>query len=60
MHHVSVESILALVLKDLTEKEQIELLERLQTYLTNQDQLASQIEMVLSKAQSLLFQIKEN
>lgn len=54
MNHMSVEYILSLVMKDLSERDQIELLERLQTYLTNQDQLASQIELVLSKAQNLL------
>jgi phosphatidate cytidylyltransferase len=51
---MSVGTILALVINNLSLKEQVELLERLQTYLTNQDHLNSQIESVLAKAQHLL------
>jgi phosphatidate cytidylyltransferase len=54
MYNVSVGTILALVINNLSSKEQVELLERLQTYLANQDHLASQIEAVMSKAQHLL------
>ncbi|OAD09245.1 hypothetical protein MUCCIDRAFT_32731 [Mucor lusitanicus CBS 277.49] len=54
MYNVSVGTILALVINNLSSKEQVELLERLQTYLANQDHLASQIEAVMSKAQNLL------
>ncbi|KAG1466704.1 hypothetical protein G6F56_004634 [Rhizopus delemar] len=54
MYNVSVGTILALVINNLSPKEQLELLERLQTYMINQDQLASQIDSVISKAQNLL------
>lgn len=54
MHHISVGTILALVINNLSSKEQLELLERLQTYLVNQDQLHSQIENVISRAQNLI------
>lgn len=54
MYNVSVGTILALVINNLSTKDQIELLERLQTYLTNQDHLNSQIESVFAKAQNLL------
>lgn len=54
MHHISVGTILALVINNLSSKEQLELLERLQTYLVNQDQLHSQIEHVISRAQNLI------
>ncbi|KAI8890719.1 phosphatidate cytidylyltransferase [Backusella circina FSU 941] len=54
MYNVSVGTILALVINNLSSKEQLELLERLQTYLANQDHLATQIESVISKAQNLL------
>lgn len=53
-YHVSVGSILAMAINNLNAKEQVELLERLQTYLANQDHLASQIETVISKAQHIL------
>jgi phosphatidate cytidylyltransferase len=42
------------VINNLSAKEQVELLERLQTYLTNQDHLSSQIESVFAKAQHML------
>ncbi|CEJ03560.1 Putative Phosphatidate cytidylyltransferase [Rhizopus microsporus] len=54
MYNVSVGTILALVINNLTPKEQLELLERLQTYIENQGQLSSQIDSVISKAQTLL------
>jgi phosphatidate cytidylyltransferase len=54
MYNVSVGTILALIINNLSSKEQLELLERLQTYLINQDHLASQIDSVISKAQNLL------
>jgi phosphatidate cytidylyltransferase len=54
MYNVSVGTILALVINNLSAKEQVELLERLQTYLTNQDHLSSQIESVFAKAQHML------
>lgn len=54
MYNVSVGTILAMVINNLSSKEQVELLERLQTYLANQDHLASQIESVISKAQNLM------
>lgn len=43
-----------MAINNLNAKEQVELLERLQTYLANQDHLASQIETVISKAQHIL------
>ncbi|KAI8988548.1 phosphatidate cytidylyltransferase [Mycotypha africana] len=54
MYHVSVGNILALMINNLSPKEQLELLERFQTYLINQDILKNQIETVISKAQHLL------
>lgn len=54
MHNISVGAILTLIINNLSSKEQLELLERLQTYLVNQDHLASQIESVISKAQNLI------
>ncbi|GAA5816653.1 hypothetical protein MFLAVUS_010183 [Mucor flavus] len=54
MHNISVGTILTLIINNLSSKEQLELLERLQTYLVNQDHLASQIESVISKAQNLI------
>ncbi|KAI8986460.1 phosphatidate cytidylyltransferase [Pilobolus umbonatus] len=54
MYNVSVGTILALIINNLSMKEQFELLERLQTYLVNQDHLADQIGGVIDKAQSLL------
>jgi phosphatidate cytidylyltransferase len=53
-YNVSVGTILAMIINNLSSKEQVELLERLQTYLANQDQLASQIETVIAKAQHML------
>ena len=54
MYKVTVGTILALAINSLSAKEQLELLERLQTYLANQDHLSSQIDTVISKAQHLL------
>ncbi|PHZ13663.1 phosphatidate cytidylyltransferase [Rhizopus microsporus ATCC 52813] len=54
MYNVSVGTILALVINNLTPKEQLELLGRLQMYIDNQGQLSSQIDSVISKAQTLL------
>lgn len=56
-YNVSVGSILALTINNLTPREQVELLERLQTYLSNQEILdsamiaASNIGEIISKAQ---------
>ncbi|KAI8880833.1 phosphatidate cytidylyltransferase [Backusella circina FSU 941] len=54
MYNISVGTILALIINNLSSKEQVELLERLQLYLANQEHLASQIESVISKAQQLM------
>lgn len=59
-YNVSVGSILALTINNLTPREQVELLERLQTYLSNQEILdsamiaASNIGDIISKAQQNL------
>ncbi|KAL1931807.1 hypothetical protein VTP01DRAFT_9951 [Rhizomucor pusillus] len=59
-YNVSVGSILALVINNLTAREQVELLERLQTYLTNQEILdgqmvtASNFGRIIEKAQQSL------
>ena len=51
---MSVGTILASAINNLSAKEQVELLERLQTYLANQDHMANQIEHVIAKAQHML------
>lgn len=54
MYNISVGTILALTINHLSTQEQFELLERLQTYLVNQDTMADQIGIMIGKAQSLL------
>ncbi|KAI8379202.1 phosphatidate cytidylyltransferase [Radiomyces spectabilis] len=53
MYNVSVGTILALVINNMGPEEQLELVERLQTYLGNQQHLSSNIDAVVAKAQHL-------
>ncbi|KAI9027397.1 phosphatidate cytidylyltransferase [Phycomyces nitens] len=54
MYNVSVGTILALVINNLSQREQVELLGRLNMYLENQDIMTHNIDAFLQKAQSLL------
>ncbi|KAI7867398.1 phosphatidate cytidylyltransferase [Spinellus fusiger] len=54
MYNVSVGTILALVINNLSQREQVELLARLNMYLENQDIMSSNIDALLQKAHNLL------
>ncbi|KAG0167945.1 hypothetical protein DFQ30_005449 [Apophysomyces sp. BC1015] len=53
MYNITVGTILALVINNMSAREKVELLERLTTYLENQNILSNNIDSVLAKAQGL-------
>ncbi|KAF7732732.1 hypothetical protein EC973_000003 [Apophysomyces ossiformis] len=53
MYNITVGTILALVINNLSPREKVELLERLTTYLENQNVLSNNIDSVIAKAQNL-------